>query len=178
VPDRVDVARRICQCARLRGDFTLRSGQRTDTYFDKYQFESDPRLLRDIVELAAPLVPPGTDVLAGLEMGGIPVVTALSQATGLPAAFIRKAPKSYGTARYAEGPDLAKRTVLLVEDVVSSGGAILDAVTRLRHDGVEPLAALCIIDRETGGTEALAAAGIALMSLFTMTDIAAERNPD
>jgi orotate phosphoribosyltransferase len=111
-------------------------------------------------------------------MGGVPVVTALSQATGLPAAFIRKAPKSYGTARYAEGPDLAKRTVLLVEDVVSSGGAILDAVTRLRHDGVEPLAALCIIDRETGGTEALAAAGIALMSLFTMTDIAAERNPD
>lgn len=162
---------RIRQCARLTGHFTLRSGKVSDTYFDKYQFEADPRLLRAIAESLAVLVPEGTEVLAGLEMGGIPVATLLSQVTGLPAAFIRKEPKSYGTCRYAEGASLAGRRFILVEDVVSSGGAIIDALEKLKADGLSPDAALCVIDRETGGKEALAAVGLPLKALFTFSQI-------
>lgn len=103
VPEFLPLAYRIRQCARLNGSFKLRSGKVSDTYFDKYQFEADPALLRSIAEAMAALVPRDTDVLAGLEMGGIPIVTLLSQVTGLPAAFIRKEPKAYGTCRYAEG---------------------------------------------------------------------------
>ena len=88
-----DLAARIRQCSRLTGRFTLRSGKTSDTYFDKYQFEADPSLLRAIAQQLAGLVPEDTEVVAGLEMGGIPIVTLLSQVTGLPAAFIRKQPK-------------------------------------------------------------------------------------
>jgi orotate phosphoribosyltransferase len=119
----------------------------------------------------APLLPQDTDVLAGLELGGIPLVTVLSQVTGLPAAFIRKQTKTYGTARYTEGADLRGQQVTLVEDVVSSGGAILDTLEKLRGDGIEPRTAVCVIDRETGGSEALAAAGLTLRAVFRTSEV-------
>ena len=103
----------------MSGHFVLRSGKASDTYFDKYQFESDPALLLDIAQSMAAIVPPGTEVLAGLEMGGIPVVTMLSQVTGLPAAFIRKKPKDYGTCRYAEGATSSWPNVKTRNDNVS-----------------------------------------------------------
>lgn len=162
---------RIRQCSRLSGSFTLRSGVISNTYFDKYQFEADPKLLRAIAQALATLVPPETEVLAGLEMGGIPIVTMLSQVTGLPAAFIRKEPKAYGTCRYAEGATLTGKRFVLVEDVVSSGGAIIDALEKLKADGLVPEVALCVIDRETGGSKALAAVGLPLKALFTFSQI-------
>jgi orotate phosphoribosyltransferase len=165
------LAFQVRQSARLTGSFTLRSGRVSDTYFDKYQFEADPAILKSIADSMAPLIPPGTEALAGLEMGGIPIVTMLSQVTGLPAAFIRKEPKEYGTCRYAEGASLAGRQFVLVEDVVSSGGAIIDALEKLRSDGLVPRAALCVIDRETGGKEALAAVGLTLKALFTFSQV-------
>lgn len=165
------IAQKILSSSLLSGDFTLRSGVVSDRYFDKYQFESDPTLLRDIAQQMAELIPQGTDVLAGLEMGGIPVVTVLSQVTGIPAAFIRKEPKSYGTCRYAEGASLEGKRFVLVEDVVSSGGAILDAASKLESDGFIPTAVLCVIDRETGGHEALEEAGLSLRSLLTASQL-------
>lgn len=164
-------ARRIRETSKLRGSFTLRSGRVSDTYFDKYLFESDPQLLSSIAQLMAPLIPGDTEILCGLEMGGIPVVTMLSQVTGLPAAFVRKTPKTHGTCKYAEGPSLAGRRIVLVEDVVSSGGAILDTAAMLRTDGVEVNLAICVIDRQTGGLEALASQGIELRCVFTMEQI-------
>ena len=88
---------RISQAAKIRGSFTLRSGAVSDTYFDKYQFEAIPELLADIAQAMRELIPKGTEVLAGLEMGGIPIVTMLSQVSGIHSAFIRKEPKEYGT---------------------------------------------------------------------------------
>jgi orotate phosphoribosyltransferase len=167
----ISLPARIRSTAKLSGSFTLRSGEVSDTYFDKYQFEAQPQLLREIAQALAPLVPAGTEVLAGLEMGGIPVVTMLSQVTGLPAAFVRKEAKSYGTCRYAEGASLQGKRFILVEDVVSSGGAILDALANLRADGLVPTCALCVIDRQTGGTEALASAGLPLIALLTLDQI-------
>ena len=111
-----------------------------------------------------------------MEMGGIPIVTMLSQVTGLPAAFVRKEPKEYGTCRYAEGAPLTGRQFVLIEDVVSSGGAIIDALEKLRADGLFPTAALCVIDRETGGSEALAAVGLPLKALFTFAQLESNAN--
>jgi orotate phosphoribosyltransferase len=165
------LAKRIKDCARTTGTFTLRSGKTSNTYFDKYQFESDPQLLQQIAQSMALLIPRGTQVLAGLEMGGIPVVTMLSQVTGIPAAFVRKNAKTYGTCRYVEGAALEDKTFVLVEDVVSSGGALLDALSKLKADGMRPSAALCVIDRETGGKEALALQALPLLSLFTFSQL-------
>lgn len=165
------LAQDINRAATLTGHFTLRSGQVSDTYFDKYRFEADPALLGSVCTAMAKCIPPAIDVLAGLELGGIPLVTLLSHITGLPAAFLRKEAKSYGTCRYAEGAELSNRRVLLIEDVVSSGGAILAAARKLRADGIPIDTALCVIDRETGGAAALAAEGIRLISLYRMRQI-------
>jgi orotate phosphoribosyltransferase len=165
------LAFQIKSCSKLTGSFLLRSGKTSSTYFDKYRFEADPVLLRAIAVEMAQLIPAGTEVLAGLEMGGIPLVTMLSQITGLPAAFIRKQAKEYGTCRYAEGADLTDKRFVLIEDVVSSGGAIIDAVEKLRGDGMSVDIAICVIDRQTGGAEALEKVGIRLDHLFTFEDV-------
>jgi orotate phosphoribosyltransferase len=167
----MNLASEIKRVARLTGQFQLRSGATSSTYFDKYQFEAQPTLFRAIAESMVTLIPPNTEILAGLEMGGIPIATLLSQVTGIPTAFIRKKAKTYGTCKYAEGASLVGKRVVLVEDVVSSGGAIIDALQNLRSDGVTPLIALCVIDRESGGREALARSGIELRSLCRMQDI-------
>lgn len=149
----------------------LRSGRVADVYFDKYQFESDPALLDALAAQMATLVPAGTEVLAGLEMGGIAVVTALGRHTGLPCAFVRKQAKKYGTARLSEGADVAGRKVLVIEDVVTSGGQVAISTGQLRELGARVDRALCVIDRQDGGTEALAEHGIALSALFTRADL-------
>ncbi|MER5941963.1 orotate phosphoribosyltransferase [Streptomyces sp. NPDC001928] len=166
-----DLARRIHAVSHLTGTFSLRSGRTATEYFDKYRFEGDPVLLDEIARAMAPLVPAGIEVLAGLEMGGIPVVTALGRHTGLPCAFVRKQAKPYGTCRLAEGSEVAGRRVLVVEDVVTSGGQIVLSTAELRALGADINAALCVIDREQGGAEALAAEGIELISLLTATDL-------
>src|SRR5664280_2143675 len=119
-----ELARLIGERCRLTGTFTLRSGQESSTYFDKYLFEADPGLLAQVAEHAARLIPEGTEVLAGLELGGVPVATALSLATGLPVAFVRKAAKEYGTAQLAEGAQVAGRRTLVIEDVITTGGQV------------------------------------------------------
>lgn len=161
------LARRIHAASHLTGEFVLRSGRHATEYFDKYRFESDPALLDAIAEEMAALVPPDTQVLAGLEMGGIPVVTALGRHTGLPCAFVRKEAKAYGTCRLAEGADIAGRRVLVVEDVVTSGGQIVLSTAELRALGADIGEALCVVDRQQGGAQALAAEGIGLRSFLT-----------
>ena len=165
------LARRIYSAAHLTGTFTLRSGAVSDEYFDKYRFESDPVLLRAIAEACAPLVPAGIDALAGLELGGVPLVTILSQVTDLPAVFVRKQAKTYGTCRLAEGGDIAGRRLCIVEDVVTSGGAVLDAAAELRERGADLGPVLCVIDREAGGAEKLAIEGLTLHALYTMSEL-------
>ncbi len=167
----MSLVKRVKAISEIRGQFVLRSGAVSDRYFDKYRFESDPVVLSDITKAMMALIPTGTEVLCGLEMGGIPVVTMLSHHSSLPAAFIRKEPKAYGTCKYAEGAELSERRVILVEDVVSSGGAIIDAARMLRDDGISVDIALCVIDRETGGKENLAKSGIQLISLITATEL-------
>lgn len=166
-----DIAQRIADVAQLTGTFTLRSGTVADTYFDKYLFESDPELLRAIAERLVPFVPADTEILAGLELGGIPVVTALSLATGLQSVFVRKEAKPYGTAKLAEGPGIQGRRLLVIEDVVTTGGQIVQSTKDLRGRGADITTALCVIDREAGGAANLRAVGVELRSAFRRSDI-------
>lgn len=166
-----DLARQVRDVSRLTGEFVLRSGRIANEYFDKYQFEADPDLLDQLAAEMAVLVPAGTEVLAGLEMGGIAVVTAVARHAKLPTAFIRKQAKQYGTARLAEGAEVAGRRVLVVEDVVTSGGQVVISTGELRKLGAHVDHALCVIDRQEGGAQALARDGIMLRALLTRADL-------
>jgi orotate phosphoribosyltransferase len=168
-----DLAARIHDRARITGTFTLRSGATSDVYFDKYRFEADPALLREIAEGLAPMIPDDTDVLAGLELGGVPIATVLSQLTGIPTLFVRKEAKEYGTAKLAEGGEVDGRRVVIVEDVVTSGGQVLLSGADLRALGARIDRVLCVIDREAGGREKLAAEGFELHSLYTRSELEA-----
>ena len=168
-----DLARRVYETAHLTGEFKLRSGQTSTEYFDKYLFEAEPALLRDIAQAMAGLVPDGVDALAGLELGGIPIVTMLSQVTGLPGLFVRKKAKDYGTCRLAEGGEVAGRRLVVVEDVVTTGGQVLLSCAELRDLGATVETVLCVIDREAGGAEAFAAEGLELRPLLTMSQLKA-----
>ncbi len=145
-----DLAHRINAVARLEGSFVLRSGQVASHYFDKYRFEADPVLLRRVAQRMLTLVPPQTEVLAGLELGGVPIATAMSLESGLPAVFVRKAPKSYGTRRAVEGGEVAGRKVAIIEDVITTGGAVTDAAGLLRQEGADLVAVVCAIWRGEG----------------------------
>jgi orotate phosphoribosyltransferase len=171
------LARRIYERSHLLGDFTLRSGQRSGEYFDKYLFESDPALLREIAEAMAALLPPGIDALAGLELGGVPLASVASQVCGLPALFVRKQPKTYGTCRLAEGGEVAGRRLAVFEDVITSGGQVVESCAALRELGAEIAVVLCVIDREAGGAQRLAAEDLPLRSLFTMSQLTAAAAP-
>ena len=140
-------------------------------YFDKYLLESDPELLAEVCEALAALIPPGADALAGLELGGVPLATLLSQLTRLPARFVRKQAKSYGTCRLAEGGDVAGLRLILVEDVITSGGQVVASCAKLRDRGARVSDVVCVVDRQQGGREALAAEGLAMHALFTMSDL-------
>jgi orotate phosphoribosyltransferase len=118
----LELAKRIYDRAHLTGEFRLRSGVASSEYFDKYLLESEPALLRDIAAAMVALVPEDAEVLAGLELGGVPLATVVSQLSGLPTAFVRKRAKDYGTRRLAEGAPVARRRVVVIEDVVTSGG--------------------------------------------------------
>ncbi|EIV94158.1 orotate phosphoribosyltransferase [Frankia sp. QA3] len=171
VSDNAALAARVRAASHLTGTFLLRSGKTSTEYFDKYLFEADPELLAAIVDGLTGLVPAGTEVLAGLELGGVPLATLLSQRTGLPTRFVRKKAKEYGTRRIAEGGEVTGRRVVLVEDVVTSGGAVLDATKVLRDDGAVVEDVLCVIDRSEGGRERLAELGLTLRPLLTRAEL-------
>ncbi|MET9276011.1 phosphoribosyltransferase family protein [Kribbella sp. NPDC003557] len=162
-----DLGRRVHATAHLTGEFQLRSGQTTTEYFDKYRFEADPVLLDEVTAAMVPLIPEGTEVLAGLEMGGIPVVTALGRHTGLPCAFVRKHAKPYGTCRLAEGAETKDRRVTIVEDVVTTGGQIVLSTHELRALGATITDAVCVINRNPTTPAPLTEAGLTLHALLT-----------
>lgn len=161
-----ELARLISERCRLTGLFTLRSGRESPIYFDKYLFEADPALLGQVAHQAAQLIPKDTEVLAGLELGGVPVATALSLATGLPAAFVRKEAKTYGTAQLAEGAQIDGKRTLVIEDVITTGGQVALSTADLRSRGALVEAVLCIIDRSGGNHSQLDAMGCRVISLL------------
>ncbi len=169
--DRNELARKIFDTSHLEGSFTLRSGQVSSEYFDKYLFESNPKLLMEITKQLSELIPEGTEILAGLEMGGIPIATTLSLKTGIPAIFVRKKAKEYGTAKLAEGITFAGKKICVIEDVVTTGGQVVMSSNDLRQLGAEINSVLCVIERDIKGRENLKKEGLELFSLFTMEEL-------
>ena len=165
----------IDACCRLTGEFTLRSGQVASEYFDKYLFETDPALLARVAEAMGPLLPDDTDLLGGLEMGGIPIVTVVSAQTRLPALFVRKDAKTYGTCKLAEGPEVAGRRVTLIEDVITTGGAVRAATLALRAAGAVVETVVCAIDRSPEGENPLADVDLEIRAVLTKAHLDAAR---
>ena len=169
--DKIELAKRVYSASHLTGSFTLRSGQVSSEYFDKYLFEANPSLLAEIAKHLSKLIPDGTDVLAGLEMGGIPLAVALSLHTGIPAAFVRKKPKEYGTRKFAEGAEVRGKRVCVVEDVVTTGGQIVLSTRDLRGAGANVTDVLCVIERDASSKDKLQGEGLKLSALFSMNDL-------
>ena len=160
--------------AYLEGDFVLRSGRRSRYYLDKYRFETRPDLLEALAQRIAAEVAeaePEADRLAGPELGAVALAAAASLASRLPFVIVRKAAKEYGTANRLEGVYESGDTVCLIEDVVTSGGAAVEAVEALREAGLVCRTAVCVVDREEGGADALARVAVRLRPLFRATEV-------
>ncbi|MBE5477731.1 orotate phosphoribosyltransferase [Mycobacteroides abscessus] len=169
--DRANLAVDVNAACRLSGQFQLRSGQLSNEYFDKYQFEADPSLLKRVSQAMVPLIPPDTDLLGGLELGGVPIAVVLSQITGLPTVFVRKEAKKYGTCRLAEGGSVAGRTVTLIEDVITTGGAVRNAALALRGDNAAVSTVICAIDRRPEAGSALDDISMAVLAVMTKSEL-------
>jgi orotate phosphoribosyltransferase len=160
--------------ALLEGDFVLRSGRRSRWYLDKYRFATRPDLLSALGEriaAAAAEAEPEAVRLAAPELGAVPLAAAASLASGLPFLIVRRAPKGYGTDNRIEGDWERGERVCLVEDVVTSGGAAADAIQALREAGLDCRSAVCVVDREEGGVDALARRAVRLHPLFRATEL-------
>ena len=166
--DDVTLKADILAAALLRGSFVLHSGATSSFYIDKYRFQARPALLRRVAARLALLVPPETERLAGVELGAVPLVTAVALETGLPFVIVRKGAKEYGTANLIEGEPLEGAAVTLVEDVVTSGKASLEAAAKVEAAGGRLLTIAAVLDRGEGATK-VRAAGRSINVLFTLT---------
>ena len=174
-----ELAEALVEHAYLEGDFLLRSGKRSRYYLDKYRFETRPELLRPLGERIAATVrehAPDATRLAAPELGAVALAAAASLESLLPFVIVRKSAKEYGTANRIEGPYDEGECVCLVEDVVTSGGALLDSVEALRGVGLVVHTAVCIVDREEGGADALARQAVRLRPIFRAGELLAQRN--
>jgi orotate phosphoribosyltransferase len=169
--NKTELGKQIYDSCYLRGEFTLRSGTKSANYFDKYQFESNPVLLRGIARLMTPLIPEDTEILAGLEMGGVSLSTALSLETGLLQVQVRKEAKKYGTKKLAEGVSVKNKNVTIIEDIITTGGQIILSAEELRRLGANVANAMGVIERDSFGRVNLQKNEIKLITLFTAEEI-------
>lgn len=167
-----ELAKTLRAVALLEGDFTLRSGRKSKYYLDKYLFETQPTLLRELARRFAQFVTDDVDRIAGAELGGIALAAATALETGKPFVIVRNSRKAgYGTGKLIEGRLLPGERVLLVEDVATSGGQAIEACRVLQNAGAAVKAVVVTIDRQEGGRAAIEAAGLRFEALFTTTDL-------
>lgn len=165
------LAKRIADVALLRGEFTLRSGRKSNYYLDKYRFETQPDVLMALGKMLAERIGANVDRIAGPELGAVPLAAAASMACGKPTVFIRNQKKDYGSAQQIEGVINKGETVVLIEDIVTTGGQVIEAIKTLRDAGVTIEKVLVIIDRLEGGRENIVATGVNYEALFTTKDL-------
>ncbi|MEM7227902.1 MAG: orotate phosphoribosyltransferase [Planctomycetota bacterium] len=168
---RDELIQRIADIALLTGEFTLRSGRTSRFYLDKYLFSTDPAILHALGIMFAERLPSTTTRLAGAELGGIPLVTAASLSSGLPCVFIRNQKKDYGTAKQLEGTLTADDQVVIVEDVATTGGQVLEAAQVIQDLGATVVRIIATIDREEGARENIEGAGFEFDALFRGRDL-------
>jgi orotate phosphoribosyltransferase len=169
--DRDRLARQMVDVAYLEGDFVLASGRRSRYYFDKYRFETRPDLLAPVAALIAEMIPSGTTRVAGPELGAVALAAAASLASGLPSLFVRGEAKAYGTANRIEGPFDPGDSVVVIEDVMTSGASAINAAQALTEAGCQVTRIVGVIDREEGAAEAVRRAGYELVAVFTRSEL-------
>jgi orotate phosphoribosyltransferase len=165
------LAKRIAEVALLRGEFTLRSGRKSNYYLDKYRFETQPDVLAALGRMLADRVTAHTTRIAGAELGAVPLAAAAGMAANKPFVFIRNQKKDYGTAKQIEGVMERGDMVMIVEDVLTTGGQVLEAVKTLQEAGAKVERIVAVIDRLEGARENIEKAGIVFESLFTSRDL-------
>jgi orotate phosphoribosyltransferase len=171
IAERQDLARQLVKASYLKGDFVLRSGKRSNRYFDKFLFETDPALLKLLGRHLAELVPKDTQRLAAPELGAVLLGGAVSMETGLPLLLVRKEPKGYGTGKQIEGRFAADERVTVIEDVVTTAGDSLRSVQVLRDAGLEVIHLVVVLDRGEGGEDNIREARIPYSPLFRIQDL-------
>ena len=170
-PNLLALGTRILNAAYLEGDFVLRSGKRSRYYLDKYRFTTDPRLLRDIASALGQRLPVNTQRLAGPELGAVPLATAVSLATDVPSILVRAKAKGYGTGRRFEGVLNQGDRVVMIEDVLTTGGQAVESAEALRDAGAQISLVLGVVDREEGAADAMNNAGFHFEALFTSSSL-------
>src|SRR5579864_7809892 len=171
VGEREDLARELVRVSYLKGDFVLRSGKRSNRYFDKFLFETDPTLLKRLGKQLAGLVPSATQRLAAPELGAVLLGGVVSMETGLPLVLVRKEPKGYGTAKQLEGRYEPGERTTVIEDVVTTGGDSLRSAQVLRDAGLDVIHLVVVLDRGEGGEDNIKQAGIRYSPLFRIQDL-------
>lgn len=166
-----ELGRDVVAAAYLEGHFVLRSGAVSSYYLDKYRLTTRPEILRRLGVALARMLPPQTDRVAGPELGAVPLATAVSLESGRPAVFVRRQAKAYGTAASFEGELESGERVVLLEDVLTTGGEAIRAAQALRDFGADLLEIIGVVDREEGAAANIAAAGFRYRPLFTKTGL-------
>ncbi len=166
-----ELAKQLKLVSYLTGEFILRSGNISNFYWDKYRFESNPNLLREIANEMINLLPNSIDGLAGLELGGIPLATAISLQTGIPSCFVRKEAKKYGTCNLIEGGVEKGSSLVVIEDVITTAGQVCTSVAQIRDEGYIVEHVVSVIDRQSGGSEKIEAIGCNFASVFTLAEL-------
>jgi len=168
---RNELARRIADVALLRGEFTLRSGRKSNYYLDKYLFETQPDILRELGKMFAERIPAGVTRIAGPELGAIALAAAASMASGKPFVIVRNQKKGYGSGKLLEGKIEPGETVVIIEDVLTTGGQVLEAVKSLESAGAKVAGILGVLDRQEGARQNIESAGYKFEALFTTSDL-------
>jgi orotate phosphoribosyltransferase len=171
IGERETLGRDLVKASYLKGDFVLRSGKRSNRYFDKFLFETEPELLRRLGKHLAALIPKDTQRLAAPELGAVLLGGAVSLETGLPLVLVRKEPKGYGTSKQIEGRLEAQDRITLIEDVVTTGGDSLRSAQALRDAGADVIHLVVVLDRGEGGEDNIKSAGIPYSPLYRVQDL-------
>lgn len=166
-----ELGRILTKSALIKGAFKTRSGAMVEQYFDKYLFENNPRILALVAAQLANLIDDEKCSLAGMEMGGIPIATAMSLVTYRPLYLVRKRAKQHGTENIVEGGSITNVPLVIVEDIVTRGGAAIDAITHIRELGGIVSQVICVLDREEGGKEAVEKLGVDMCALFRKSEL-------
>ncbi len=166
---------RVKETAYLTGTFTLRSGKTSNYYLDKYRFETQPDILEYLGKAFAEYKTDATTLIGGPELGGVALAAAASMASGIPFVIIRNSKKDYGTSKIFEGILNEGDKVLLVEDIATTGGQVLEAAKDITKAGAEVERIVAVIDRLEGARENIEGAGFKFDSIITSEDLGIPR---
>ena len=152
------------------GHFVLTSGAESTYYIDIKKASTNPEILEQIAKQMN-IYTADYDMLAGMELGAVPLVVALALSTKLPYVIVRKQKRDHGTGKQIEGSDVTGKKVLIIEDVTTSGGSVVETIQVIRNKGGIVDTVLVVVDRKSGALEKIESMGVSLIPLLSVDDI-------